>query len=102
MEPEVGSKRRRIVLPTVDLPHPLSPTSPSVSPRKISRVSLLTAVSVFLPTLNSLVRFFTEIRLSLIDPLSPSASKMPYVHDRSCREVAPFPHKYASPAGNEM
>jgi hypothetical protein len=28
MSPEVGSSKRRMTLPRVDLPHPLSPTNP--------------------------------------------------------------------------
>ena len=32
MRPAVGSTMRRIASPVVDLPQPLSPTSPSVSP----------------------------------------------------------------------
>ena len=41
--PAVGSVRRRIALPTVDLPQPLSPTSESVSPRLMSKLTPSTA-----------------------------------------------------------
>ncbi len=41
--PSVGSIRRSRHRPTVDLPHPDSPTSPSVSPRKMSNVTPSTA-----------------------------------------------------------
>ena len=39
IRPAVGSYRRRIARPTVDLPQPDSPTSPSVSPRSIVEAS---------------------------------------------------------------
>ena len=32
ISPDVGSSRRKMVLPSVDFPQPLSPTTPSVSP----------------------------------------------------------------------
>ena len=43
ISPSVGSSRRRIVRPSVDLPHPDSPTRPTVSPRRISRSTPSTA-----------------------------------------------------------
>src|ERR1043165_7327621 len=43
--PLVGSIKRRMQRPVVDLPQPDSPTSPNVSPRKISNVTLSTARS---------------------------------------------------------
>src|SRR5262245_43308402 len=41
--PDVGSMRRRMVRPVVDLPHPDSPTSPSVSPDMMVKVTSSTA-----------------------------------------------------------
>src|SRR5687767_14091827 len=41
--PLVGSIKRRMHRPAVDLPQPDSPTSPRVSPRKMSNVTLSTA-----------------------------------------------------------
>jgi hypothetical protein len=41
--PELGRVRRHTVRPTVDLPQPLSPTSPSVSPGAIAKVTPSTA-----------------------------------------------------------
>src|SRR5262245_22484380 len=41
--PEVGSMRRRIDRPVVDLPHPDSPTRPRVSPAMMSKVTSSTA-----------------------------------------------------------
>src|SRR5688572_31735110 len=41
--PEVGSVRRNKQRPTVDFPQPDSPTSPSVSPAKISKETPSTA-----------------------------------------------------------
>src|SRR6185436_4418861 len=41
--PEVGSIRRRIVRPVVDLPQPDSPTRPSVSPGRMSNETSSTA-----------------------------------------------------------
>src|SRR5438045_555508 len=41
--PDVGSMRRRIVRPVVDLPQPDSPTRPSVSPGCMSNVTSSTA-----------------------------------------------------------
>ena len=43
MVPSVGSSSFRSVRPTVDLPQPLSPTSPSVSPRPIENDTPSTA-----------------------------------------------------------
>ena len=43
ISPEVGSTRRRIHLPSVDFPHPLSPTKPSVSPSLILKETPSTA-----------------------------------------------------------
>ena len=43
--PSVGSCSLRIVLPTVDLPQPLSPTRPSVSPRPTSKETPSTALT---------------------------------------------------------
>src|SRR5215470_14195808 len=43
MLPSVGSIKRRIARPTVDLPQPDSPTRPSVSPRAISKLTPSTA-----------------------------------------------------------
>src|SRR5208283_460022 len=47
--PEVGSISRRMSLPSVDFPEPDSPTSPSVSPATISRLTPVTALTVSLP-----------------------------------------------------
>src|SRR5258708_15771056 len=63
--PEVGSISRRISRPSVDLPEPDSPTSPSVSPATTCRLTAVTALTVSLfppsnpadPAANSLVRF---------------------------------------------
>ena len=44
IDPEVGSYNLRIVRPTVDLPHPDSPTKPSVSPGLIEKLTPLTAL----------------------------------------------------------
>ncbi len=41
--PDVRSKRRAMQRARVDLPHPVSPTSPSVSPRRTSRLTPSTA-----------------------------------------------------------
>ena len=41
--PSVGSSSFNSVRPTVDLPQPLSPTRPSVSPRRISNETPSTA-----------------------------------------------------------
>src|SRR5688500_3239227 len=43
IEPLVGSRRRMMVRPSVDLPQPDSPTRPSVSPAWMSRVTSSTA-----------------------------------------------------------
>src|SRR6476661_4747056 len=43
IEPAVGSISRSTVRPTVDLPHPDSPTSPSVSPLRIVKLTPSTA-----------------------------------------------------------
>ena len=45
--PAVIGERRRIILPIVDLPLPLSPISETTSPALTSKVTSLTAVSVF-------------------------------------------------------
>src|SRR6476469_7461015 len=45
MLPEEGSINRNKVLPNVVLPQPLSPTKPKVSPLKISKLALFTAVN---------------------------------------------------------
>src|SRR3984893_1556366 len=44
MLPSTGSSNRRMVLPRVDLPHPLSPTSPTVSPWPTSNDTPSTAL----------------------------------------------------------
>ncbi len=44
MLPSVGSISRRTVRPTVDLPQPDSPTRPSVSPRRIEKLTPSTAI----------------------------------------------------------
>jgi len=41
--PDVGSMRRRMSRPTVVLPQPDSPTSPRVSPRRMSKLTPSTA-----------------------------------------------------------
>jgi hypothetical protein len=58
--PAVGSSSRSNVRPTVVLPQPDSPTSPTVSPRKISndnpstaRTSTCVGLSIFKPALTS-------------------------------------------------
>src|SRR5580700_10623709 len=43
MRPSVGSSSRSTVRATVDLPHPLSPTSPKVSPGPIEKLTPSTA-----------------------------------------------------------
>src|SRR5579859_5005958 len=43
MFPEVAGRSWKTSLPSVDLPHPDSPTSPSVSPSRISRLTPSTA-----------------------------------------------------------
>ena len=68
--PEVASINLRIVLPVVDLPQPLSPTRPSVSPSAIWKLTLSTACTwprtrqKTRPSLTGkcLVRFFTSSR----------------------------------------
>src|SRR5437879_10179911 len=62
--PPVGSIRRRMSRPSVDLPDPDSPTSPRVSPGAIVRFTPLTALTVSCalnspvePAANSLLRF---------------------------------------------
>ena len=42
-EPEVGSRRRSISLPVVVFPQPDSPTRPTVSPRRMSKLTPSTA-----------------------------------------------------------
>ena len=44
--PQVGSRSLRISRPSVDFPEPDSPTRPSVSPGKISRLTAVTALTV--------------------------------------------------------
>ena len=44
--PEVGSIIRRISRPVVDLPHPDSPTMPSVSPRYTEKLTPSTALTM--------------------------------------------------------
>src|SRR6185503_10122243 len=56
----VGSVRRRIARPSVDLPQPDSPTSPNVSPLRISRLTPSTAFTRPKWTLRSRI----EIRIS--------------------------------------
>ena len=46
MRPAVGSSMRRMARPVVDLPQPLSPTSPSVSPRRSAKLTPSTAFTV--------------------------------------------------------
>ena len=46
IEPAVGSMRRRMSRPTVVLPHPDSPTRPTVSPRRTTRSTPSTAWTV--------------------------------------------------------
>ena len=46
MRPAVGSTMRRIASPVVDLPQPLSPTSPSVSPCRSAKLTPSTALTV--------------------------------------------------------
>src|SRR5215207_3209370 len=67
ISPSVGLKARRIVLPAVVLPEPLSPTSPSVSPCKMCRLMPSTAFTVPAPrprkacrTGKYFLRFFTS------------------------------------------
>jgi hypothetical protein len=43
IDPDVGSSSRSMVRPSVLLPQPLSPITPSVSPRRICRLTPLTA-----------------------------------------------------------
>src|SRR5690606_41445987 len=69
--PSVGSIRRRIERPRADFPQPDSPTSPSVSPRRMSKETSETArtaaTSRFkIPPLmgKRFHRFFTERRIS--------------------------------------
>ena len=45
-DPAVGSIRRRMARPVVDLPQPLSPTTPSVFPGRTEKVTLSTAWSI--------------------------------------------------------
>ena len=45
ISPSVGSIRRRIVRPSVDLPQPDSPTTPSVSPSSTVRLTPSTALT---------------------------------------------------------
>src|SRR5437660_6269132 len=44
--PDVGSIKRRIARPRVDLPQPDSPTKPSVSPARMSRETPSTALTI--------------------------------------------------------
>src|SRR5271163_3874201 len=71
--PEVGSISRRMRRPKVDFPEPDSPTSPRVSPASISRLTLVTALTVSWlppstpedPAANSFVTF--AVRTSPLD-----------------------------------
>src|ERR1700712_3019551 len=45
--PEDGSINRNKALPSVVFPHPDSPTNPNVSPWKMVKLTLLTAVIIF-------------------------------------------------------
>src|SRR5215831_15189947 len=56
MLPAVGSISRNTVRPTVDLPQPDSPTSPSVSPASIVKLTPSTAKTVPPARCNSLLR----------------------------------------------
>src|SRR5436190_20089567 len=82
ISPDVGSIRRRIVLPVVVFPHPDSPTTPRVSPRATSNETSFTAFTA--PTWrdrtpfligNSFFRFLTES--SGASPLTRAAVVMP-------------------------
>src|SRR5215207_7112261 len=53
ISPLVGSIKRRIVRPNVDLPHPDSPTKPRVSPSLIDRLTPSTALTAPLPRENN-------------------------------------------------
>src|SRR6185369_6235488 len=70
--PEVGSISLRIERPVVDFPHPDSPTSPNVSPRRIVKLTSSTALTTsrpapsrLLPAGKCFVRFLTSIRFEL-------------------------------------
>ncbi len=60
MEPLVGSTMRMSALPVVDLPQPDSPTSPSVSPSKMSKLTPATALSVR--------RWLVKVTVKVADP----------------------------------
>src|ERR1035437_6267814 len=55
--------------PIVDLPHPLSPTNPSVSPLEIWKLTSSTACSVPFGTRKYFFRFLTSIKLIVRLPL---------------------------------
>src|SRR2546423_14326399 len=71
--PAVGSIKRRMQRPVVDLPQPDSPTSPKVSPRRILKLTSSTALTVSLPAPNNpppagkyFFRLLTSIKLPLL------------------------------------
>src|SRR6266566_1024862 len=90
--PEVGSMRRRMQRPVVDLPQPDSPTSPKVSPASSSKLTSLTAYTCSTPREKTpppmtkfFTRFFTRSSGSLIAPCpySTQATLWPAAISRS-------------------
>ncbi len=66
IEPDVGRGSCMMARPVVDLPQPLSPTMPRVSPLRTSKLMPDTALTLrpVRPTGNSMTRFSTERRTS--------------------------------------
>src|SRR5438105_1192189 len=79
MSPRVGSIKRRMQRPVVDLPQPDSPTSPNVSPLKISKVTPSTARQTSsLPSMGKcLARSRTLTSAPLLEVESISVEAMP-------------------------
>src|SRR6188508_2625680 len=102
--PSVGSYRRRIVRPTVDLPHPDSPTSPSVSPRWMLSDTSSTALmsptwrSRRMPLLigNQTLRFSTSTRAPSCPPLVAASA------DNGRPRPLPLVHRHGVEAGDHV
>src|SRR5947209_1488560 len=78
-EPDVGSTSRTTDRPVLDLPHPDSPTNPSVSPAEIEKLTPDTACTVDAPRRNnpppaeySFTRSTISSTASLIAALTPA------------------------------
>src|SRR6187200_1910782 len=102
--PSVGSYRRRMVRPTVDLPQPDSPTRPSVSPRWMLSETSSTALmsptwrSSRMPLLigNHTRRFSTSTRAPSRPPLLAGSAN----HGRP--RALPLLHRHRVEAGDQV